>query len=141
MTDRLPEHILTHLKDVVSKMSMESADFDAMTPGGLSIKIGNGTTHYDSITGFIRERTKLWRRSWIIDPLEEVLEWSASVNDGTMAECDLLGRLRAKLPNPGVLEEAYKEIERLRLRCGMLEDFKRKVGASHEKLTKELANV
>lgn len=135
MADRLPEHILVYIRDAIGSAGMKRAGFDGMNRDGITITEGEGEpTYYNSMTGFIVERTRLYRQSWIVSPLERVLKWSASSDDGTMDEHDLLGRLRAPLPNPDVLEEAHREIVALREQVGILEQFQRDVGASLERM-------
>lgn len=139
MSDRLPKHILSEIKEALSSAKMERASFDSMNKEGVTIKEGKGKPeHHASLTEFIKERTRLYRDSWIVARLERILRWSAATDDGSMAEHDILGRLRSPLPNPAVLEEAHKEITKLRERVSDLEAFKYRVEDSVAKLAKDV---
>lgn len=126
MSDRLPEHILNHIRDAIKSAGLENASFDRSSDERIYGK---------TATEFIRDKVKLHHDTWIIGPLKMVLNWSAGTDDiKSMAEHDLLGRLRAPLPNPAVLEEAHKEITRMRARVVELEEFRRAITAATEKL-------
>ena len=63
------------LKSVYTDSSMDRSSFSLMW-----------ANHDDplpkdekEVTDFIRRRTDLWRRTWIIDPLEEVLDLIGSI--------------------------------------------------------------
>jgi len=142
MADRLPEHVLNDLRDARKSATLENASFDGVgkTKGCQVIvrRDYDGEPHetvFDgSVTDFIRERVRLHHGSWIIGPIDRILAWSQTVDDGSQNEYDILGRLRAKWPNPAVLEEAHKEISELRSRNAELEDFKRKTQAALKNL-------
>lgn len=135
MADRLPEHVLVHIRDAIASATMERAGFNGMNSDGVTITEGKQEpVYHNSLTGFIKERTRLFRQSWIIAPLEEVLKWSASTGDvRIMSEYDVLGRLRSPLPNPAVLEEAHQEIVDLRERVDCLERFRADVFLASER--------
>jgi hypothetical protein len=139
MADRLPEHVLNSLRDARKSATLENASFDRVgrTKGCqviVRVPYDDGEVHETvfegSVTDFIRDRVRLHHGSWVIAPIDRVLEWSQTVDDGSQNEYDILGRLRAKWPNPAVLEEAHKEISELRSRNAELEDFKRKTQAA-----------
>jgi hypothetical protein len=143
MADRLPEHVLNDLRDARSSAALERASFEGVgkTKGMqviVRIPYEDGEVHetvFDgSVTDFIRDRVRLHHGSWIIGPIDRILAWSQSTDDGSMNEYDILNRLRSKWPNPAVLEEAHKEISELRSRNAELEDFKRKTQAALKNL-------
>lgn len=61
--------ILRKLREVRKTATMESASFYLQKEPGDWLKMGNETD-----TELIREATKLWRQSWILHPLREVIE-------------------------------------------------------------------
>lgn len=131
MTHRLPSHIVDRLNSAIESASLKNAGFG-------SDHVITVTEHWDgaqpkeyaSVTEFVREKVRLHHGSWIISPLEAILGWSLSTDDGSMAEYDILGRLRAPFPNPKVLEEAHTEISRLRQENAALTSFRRAVEGS-----------
>lgn len=134
MAHRLPQHIVSCLEEAARAASLENASFDGMA----SNKTITVTEHWDgakpkdfaSMTDLIRDKVRLHHNSWIIGPIKLVLKWSESVDDGSMKEYDILGRLRSPFPNPEVLEQAHKEITELRQHVAALESFKRKVDSA-----------
>lgn len=122
---RLPAHILHEIKEARSTIDMETASFDGMNKGPVRLVFWNGTEKtFSSVTDLIREKTQLWRDSWIAGPLDRILAWDETRNDGSQDEYNILGRLRAPFPHPDILEEAHKEISQLRNRCAKLESFR-----------------
>ena len=57
------EHVINRLKDARQTATMETASFS------LSEGMGN-----EKDTEAIREATDLWRRSWILTPIDEAIE-------------------------------------------------------------------
>ncbi|WP_156930366.1 hypothetical protein [Sphingomonas jaspsi] len=120
------------LEDARESAALENATFDGVgNPEGTVIVIrhpnGRETEFKGSVTDFIRQRVKLHHGSWIIGPLNMVLDWSMSTDDGSMDEWDLAGRLASQWPNPAVIAEAKAEFERLTAENHELHAFKRKV--------------
>ena len=54
------EALLSELRELHRTATMENADF--------------GRGNKENPTGFIKERTQLWRKSWLISPLEKLIE-------------------------------------------------------------------
>lgn len=141
MADRLPERILKHLRDARESALLTRASFGSDTPVRVFFGTSDTASQWPSITELVREKVKLHHHSWIVQPIDEVLKWSASTDDGSMSEYQIVGRLRAPLPNPAVLEEAACEIERLNQRCAILTQMLHSVGrdvTKAEGLLKEL---
>jgi hypothetical protein len=65
MPKRELQALISELKQIAKVARMESCDFGS---------IGNASIGNKNPTQFIRERTKLWRHSWIIGPLEELID-------------------------------------------------------------------
>lgn len=65
---------LTILRDVRKHLQMETCGFDNICDpnGPPRLKDGRVVTER-TVTQFIRERTKLWRESWVLGPLDEVI--------------------------------------------------------------------
>lgn len=130
-THRLPERIVTRLTEAIRAASLVNSSFDGVS-SDKAITVthawdkGEHPETWPSTTDFIRDRVRLHHGSWIIHPIEAVLEWSLSVDDGTQADYDLVRRLRSTFPNPAVLEEAAAEIDMLRERNRELEAFRSK---------------
>ena len=129
MADRLPEHILKEIKDSMKAAGLSNASFDSVVNSlvekvTVTYKSGHESVFNGTVTDFIRDKVRLHHESWIIAPLQEILNWSASTDDGSMNEYDILGRLRSKMPNPAVMEEARAEIVRLRDEVATLTQFK-----------------
>lgn len=58
------------IEKVVRHLQMENCDFATIGPNA-----GNGLPQTErEVTLFIRERTRLWRNSWCIAPLEAIVE-------------------------------------------------------------------
>ena len=133
MADRLPERILAWLRDARESALLTRASFGSDTPVRVFFGTSETARQWPNVTEMAKELVKIHHGSWIIGPIDEVLKWSASTDDGTMSEYKLVGRLRAPLPNPAVLEEAACEIERLERRCSILTQLLRDVGRDVEK--------
>jgi len=54
------------LKEVRLFCQMKPGSFDAYNPGPVTIPVGG-------VTDFIREETQLWRETWILGPLDDIL--------------------------------------------------------------------
>lgn len=133
---RLPSHIENLLREALKSAQMTNASFDHMGADKSTIVYeGNdkkGQT-WPSLTDMIREKTRLYRSSWIIGPIEQILEWNEAPKDERgMDEWTLRDRLRAPFPHPAVLEEAFQEIVRLEEENAELRAFKAKVKKSLE---------
>lgn len=133
---RLPPHIVGHLNDAVKSAKLGTAWFDDIQDGpakGRRIFIQDERddaprqVFEGSITDFIRERVRLHHGSWIVGPIEQVLEWSASVDDGSLGEYRLTDRLLAPLPHPQNLSDAARRIKWLEEKNDALEGFLRDV--------------
>lgn len=127
MVGRLPEHIAGEVREAIRAAQMERASFQFTDGPCTLVLMKGGSEDFASVTDLVREKTRLYRDSWIIDPLKRILEWSEKPQDQKADEWDLLQRLRAPLPHPAVLEEAHQEIAKLRARVEDLERFKRSV--------------
>lgn len=142
MSHRLPDHIIKHICEAMEAASLSNASFDGVSSPKTIIvtETWNGARprEFPSYTDLIRDKVKLHHGSWIIAPLQRILDWSESKDDGSQKEYDILGRLRAKWPNPAVLEEAHAEITNLRHQLAILEDFKRNVTGAVVKLNREV---
>jgi hypothetical protein len=138
VADRLPERILTWLREARESALLERASFGSDTPVRVFFGTSETAKQWPNITEMVKELVKIHHASWIVGPIDEVLKWSASTNDGSQKEYTLLGRLRAPLPNPAVLEEAAQEIERLsqrdRILSQMLRDFERDAEKAKDRL-------
>ena len=62
MPKRETEDLLRELKEIRQTATMERADF------------GNLLSKEDNPTEFIRKKTDLWRRNWLIAPLDRIIE-------------------------------------------------------------------
>lgn len=134
---RLPPHIVERLNAALKSAAMETASFDQIDDGkakGRQIYIRGATdaeprlVFEGTVTDFIRDRTRLFRASWIVAPINAVLEWSGTPDDGSQGEYKLTDRLRAPLPHPQNLTDAAKRIDWLEQKCAALEGFLRDVG-------------
>lgn len=71
-TEARDREIVGLLEDVLESASLQMAEFAKMHPdleGG-----SNFPTSEDEVTPFIRERTRIYMRSWIATPIEQALE-------------------------------------------------------------------
>lgn len=136
---RLPPHIIGFLEDAIQAASLTNASFDGFgKPGKVIVETSYGRTEHDgTVTEFIRDKVRLHHGSWIIAPLQGILRWSESHDDGSMREYDLMGRLTGPWPNPVVLKQAAEEVATLRAENAELLAFKRKV----ESAFKEIADA
>ena len=58
---------LNTLKGIREIITMERSNFDlGFTDDALPLKASE-------VTDFIRERTRLWRESWLLEPLDELI--------------------------------------------------------------------
>jgi hypothetical protein len=117
MTHRLPEHVVRWIEDAIEASELERANFDDIheNPAITITHLANDKSKtYNSETTYIRDKVRLHHNSWIAGPLRQVLEWSQSKDDGSQKEYDIVSRLRQPLVNPQVMEDAAREIERLR---------------------------
>lgn len=69
ITKKLKEEILREVRDAIRAATMEGAGFNAL---------GDSEYHLpkdeEEVNAFIKNRTKLYRQSWIIGPLERVVK-------------------------------------------------------------------
>lgn len=141
MADRLPERILKWLRDARESALLERASFGSDTPVRVFFGTSETAKQWPNVTEMVKDLVKIHHGSWIIGPIDEVLKWSASVDDGSQKEYTLVGRLRAPLPNPAVLEEAAREIERLEQRDRILSQLLRDVERDAEKTKDRLKEM
>lgn len=132
MAHRLPPQIVSELTEALDAAGLVRSSFGSDKP--ITVTTGSTSTDYPSVTEFIKEKVRLHHSSWIIRPIQRVLNWSQSTDDGSMSEYTLLGRLRAKFPNPAVLEEAAREIEALQSENAVLRRW-------HAEITKANASA
>lgn len=59
------QQVLAQLREALAGAEMERANFDAF--------MDTVTLEQGQVTGFIRERTRLYRDSWIIAPLKRAI--------------------------------------------------------------------
>lgn len=109
---------------------MVRAGFDSVGAGDavsvtVKTKINEITTD-GTVTDFIRDRTRLFRQSWIEGPIKQVLAWSEDPSpDFDMRERDdILSRLSSPFPHPDILGDAHAEIVKLRDEVQKLRSFK-----------------
>jgi hypothetical protein len=135
MADRLPERILRDLREARESALLVRSSFDGMGKNRV-VRVFEGdrdvAEQWPSMTDLIREKVQLHHQSWIVRPIDRVLSWSASTDDGSQAEWSLVGRLRVPWPNPAVLEEAARELERVNAENAVLRGMLRDVGRSVE---------
>lgn len=75
MSDRMPRKILEALKAARAAATMEEASFgfpDDKVVASMHMR-DTKTLHPDD---FIKGQTRLYRQSWIIAPLDQVIEWA-----------------------------------------------------------------
>ncbi len=73
--------IVKQLRDIRDISTMDRASFDGMwEPVFIAVKDrvvcnsrGAGSGDKPNVTDFIKEKTDLWRRSWLTGPLDEVI--------------------------------------------------------------------
>lgn len=130
MADRLPEQVLRWLRDARESALMVRSSFDGMGKNRV-VRVFEGDSEvaqqWPSMTDLIKEKVRLHHQSWIIGPIDEILKWSASKDDGSMNEYALIGRLRAPMPNPALLEDAARELERVHAENAVLREMLRTV--------------
>ena len=124
MKHKLPPHIVAKIEDVISCAEHKNANFDGLSPPGDPWE--KGAHGYDTATDFINERTRLFRNSWLVSPLEGVLDWSEG-NDGEDDWMPIVQRLREPLVSPALVEEAARTIERMSVELEELKAFKNAV--------------
>lgn len=78
---RVPAHILYKLKDVRATAMMETASF------GFPNDCVKATGHFEAnFEGhpdeYIKEKTRLWRESWIKGPLDDIIAWAEGRSNG-----------------------------------------------------------
>jgi len=72
---RVPQHIINKLKEVRATATMETASFGFPNDEVIATHHGErGLIAHP--TDYIKERTRPWRHSWVIGPLDEILEWA-----------------------------------------------------------------
>lgn len=59
---------LQTLKDIRKVLEMNSANFDRIGPASETVTLQRG-----QVTAFIRERTRLWRDTWLLSPLDTLI--------------------------------------------------------------------
>ncbi len=63
------ERIIERLKDIERDSTMGNANFDPMGSASMKYPIKN-----KEVTPFIKEATRIWRASWIIEPLQDIIK-------------------------------------------------------------------
>lgn len=62
------KHVLSLLREVLQAAQMERAEFSRIIPND------SLPQSEKEVTAFIKERTRIYRESWIINPLKEVID-------------------------------------------------------------------
>lgn len=79
--NRIPQHVIDRLKKIRQTATMNNASF------GFPHDTVTHTHHFEDTKtehpdDYIKEKTRLWRLSWIIEPLDEVIAWAeGAAND------------------------------------------------------------
>jgi len=60
--------IVSELKEIKRVATMKTASFSSIA------SIGDFPSKEKDVDSFIKERTRLWRRSWLVDPLQKIIE-------------------------------------------------------------------
>lgn len=71
MKARAPKGVIVHLTSALSHAKMESASFGGDTE---TVSVNGGEPQ--PLDAFIKERTRLYRQSWVIYPIERALTWA-----------------------------------------------------------------
>ena len=141
---RLPIHIVRHLQEARKAATLKTSNFDHMGANkAVQVFEGDNKTAetWKSMTDCIRDKVRLHHDSWIIGPIDEVLEWSESTDSGRFEEYGLLRRLRGPLPNPMLLAEAADEIERLEAENATLKRLMAEVARAVQKAEQDIAGA
>ena len=73
---RAPQKVITNLEEVLRVTKMEHASF-SMSHEKMTITSGFDVTGEEIvIDDFIKERTRIYRESWLIPQIEEALAWA-----------------------------------------------------------------
>jgi hypothetical protein len=75
MTNRAPAKVIRNLEEALRVAKMERASF-GFDNERLRIVTGFDEGHEESIDSYIKERTRLYRESWLIPQIEEALAWA-----------------------------------------------------------------
>jgi len=75
MTNRAPLKIIRNLEEALRLAKMERAAF-SFTHEKLRIINGFDAGHVESIDSFVKERTRIYRETWLIPQIEEALAWA-----------------------------------------------------------------
>jgi hypothetical protein len=62
-----PYSLKNSIKTALNHARMENASFGSVADGEIVLR------NKDEVDAFIKERTRLWRESWLIPPLERAL--------------------------------------------------------------------
>lgn len=66
---------LAKLRDVQTHLRMETCDFRDSFTDSKPVTMADGSPVTEgNVTEFIRERTRIWRGSWVTGPLAEVIK-------------------------------------------------------------------
>lgn len=112
---RLPRDVVDELEDAIRAASLANANLDR-GPDATQVVVRTGereTVFEGTVTDFIRDRVRLHHGSWVIAPLQRILAWSLSKDDGSMGEYRLTDRLDSDWPNPETVDEMREELTRL----------------------------
>lgn len=69
---RVPKHVWKALVEARKSATMENANFNNILDPGLRIE---GMTADE----FIKERTRIYRETWVISRLDEAIKWAKGV--------------------------------------------------------------
>ncbi len=73
---RAPAKVIKNLEEALSLAKMGRRTSFGFLRDHVRIVSGWDAGHEDSIDGFIKERTRLWRETWLIPQIEEALAWA-----------------------------------------------------------------
>ena len=75
MTNRAPLKIIKNLEEALRVAKMERASFGS-DQDRLTIWSGPDHGQQHTVDAFIKERTRLYRQTWLIPQIEEALAWA-----------------------------------------------------------------
>lgn len=65
---------IARLREVYNHLQMQTCSFDRIGTPKAQPRLDDGTIVTErNVTQFIRERTRLWRESWVLGPLLDVI--------------------------------------------------------------------
>lgn len=115
MAGRLPTSIRSEIENAIESAKLERASLTMQRKDeecSVTVKTGDHAEVFNgNVTEFVREKVSLHHGSWIIAPLERVLEWDQSKDDGTQDEYDIVNRLQRPLAHPDTMSDAAQVIK------------------------------